>query len=136
MLIEAHPEPGAAEEWLRGLRKLSTQEAREELLKFIGVGRKVADCILLMSLDKVWDVNFYATCKTLIVVEKPEVVPVDTHVHQIAIKYYGLSASTKKTAMSPALYAIVNAKLAGIWGSYAGWAHTVRIYSEKQGTAY
>lgn len=41
-----------AEEWLQTLRQLSTDEAREELLKFVGVGRKVADCILLMSLDK------------------------------------------------------------------------------------
>jgi len=43
----------ASEIWLRQLRKTSTAEAREELLKFVGVGRKVADCILLMSLDKV-----------------------------------------------------------------------------------
>jgi N-glycosylase/DNA lyase len=32
---------------------MSTEDAREELLKFVGVGRKVADCVLLMSLDKV-----------------------------------------------------------------------------------
>jgi N-glycosylase/DNA lyase len=43
----------ASEIWLRQLRKSSTTDAREELLKFVGVGRKVADCILLMSLDKV-----------------------------------------------------------------------------------
>lgn len=43
----------APEIWLERLRKKTTEEAREELLKFIGVGRKVADCILLMSLDKV-----------------------------------------------------------------------------------
>ena len=42
-----------AEEWLMTLRQLSTAEARDELLKFMGVGRKVADCVLLMSLDKV-----------------------------------------------------------------------------------
>lgn len=41
------------EEWLAGLRQMSTEDAREELLKFVGVGRKVADCILLMSLNKV-----------------------------------------------------------------------------------
>lgn len=41
------------EEWLSGLRDISTEDAREELLKFVGVGRKVADCVLLMSLDKV-----------------------------------------------------------------------------------
>jgi len=43
----------ASEIWLQQLRKSSTADAREELLKFVGVGRKVADCILLMSLDKV-----------------------------------------------------------------------------------
>ena len=60
MLIEAHgsskpDEDGLepAERWLHALRSTSTSQAREELLKFMGVGRKVADCILLMSLDKV-----------------------------------------------------------------------------------
>jgi N-glycosylase/DNA lyase len=41
------------EEWLTGLREMSTEAAREELLRFVGVGRKVADCVLLMSLGKV-----------------------------------------------------------------------------------
>lgn len=53
MLVDAHPKPGEAEKWLMSLRDLDTQTARNELLKFMGVGRKVADCILLMSLDKV-----------------------------------------------------------------------------------
>ena len=41
------------ERWLQTLRDMSTTDARQELLKLMGVGRKVADCILLMSLDKV-----------------------------------------------------------------------------------
>jgi N-glycosylase/DNA lyase len=41
------------EKWLYTLRKMTTTDARQELLKLMGVGRKVADCILLMSLDKV-----------------------------------------------------------------------------------
>lgn len=60
MLVEAHGAsaslPGYAEPaelWLRTLREMSTADAREELLKFVGVGRKVADCVLLMSMDKV-----------------------------------------------------------------------------------
>ncbi|KAG1754599.1 DNA glycosylase [Suillus lakei] len=98
------------EEWLTGLRDLNTESAREELLKFVGVGRKVADCVLLMSLDK------------------REVIPVDTHVHQIAIKHYGLrtvGGSKGKGAMTPRIYDEVAAKLADIWGEYAGWAHSV-----------
>jgi len=60
MLVDAHGfniEPDtreASEKWLMHLRDLGTFDAREELLKFIGVGRKVADCVLLMSLDKVF----------------------------------------------------------------------------------
>ena len=42
-----------AEVWLASLRKEETAVAREELTKLMGVGRKVADCVLLMSLDKV-----------------------------------------------------------------------------------
>ena len=57
MLVGAHGGSTKGEEgpekWLETLRSMSTADAREELLKLMGVGRKVADCILLMSLDKV-----------------------------------------------------------------------------------
>ncbi|RDB20955.1 N-glycosylase/DNA lyase [Hypsizygus marmoreus] len=118
MLVETHGKSclvnevsEASEKWLTGLRSQSTADAREELLKFVGVGRKVADCVLLMSLDK------------------KEVVPVDTHVHQIATKYYGLKGTSasngKKVNMTPKLYEDVNTKLLSVWGDYAGWAHSV-----------
>jgi len=74
----------------------------------MGVGRKVADCILLMSLDK------------------PEVIPVDTHVLQIAMKHYGFrGGSGTKQAMSPKLYEAISEKFCNVWGEYAGWAHSV-----------
>jgi N-glycosylase/DNA lyase len=61
MLVDVHgvsaKEVDGPEKWLHSLRSTSTADAREELLKLMGVGRKVADCILLMSLDKV------RTCK-------------------------------------------------------------------------
>lgn len=60
MLVDSHGSPvkagvrsEPAEEWLHTLRTMNTADARSELLKLMGVGRKVADCILLMSLDKV-----------------------------------------------------------------------------------
>ncbi|MCR4431654.1 MAG: DNA glycosylase [Tepidanaerobacteraceae bacterium] len=37
---------------LYNLHELPTQEAREQLMRFPGVGRKVADCILLFSMRK------------------------------------------------------------------------------------
>ncbi|KIY43576.1 DNA glycosylase, partial [Fistulina hepatica ATCC 64428] len=108
---------------LMQLRQVATTEAREELLKFVGVGRKVADCILLMSLDK------------------KEVIPVDTHVYQIAIKHYGLKlkstskSSREKAPMTPKIYDEVSNKLSAVWGEYAGWAHSVLFTSDLRSFA-
>ncbi|RPD66368.1 DNA glycosylase [Lentinus tigrinus ALCF2SS1-7] len=124
MLVDAHgatvnPQTNLepSEEWLRTLRNMSTSDARTELLKLMGVGRKVADCILLMSLDK------------------REVIPVDTHVHQIAVKHYGLRGTAKAGTMSPKLYEEVNTKLAAVWGEYAGWAHSVLFTADLKSFA-
>ncbi|KAJ6547656.1 DNA glycosylase [Mycena capillaripes] len=113
MLVDTHGSGDLAEKFLASLRSASTEDARQELLQFVGVGRKVADCVLLMSLDK------------------KEVVPVDTHVHQIAIKHYGLRGSlSSKSAMTPKLYEEINTKLVAVWGDYAGWAHSVLFTSD------
>ena len=131
MLVEAHGTQisgsfEGSELWLRDLRHQSTPDARQELLKFMGVGRKVADCVLLMSLDKV---RIFLDGHSQIRVQRflqKEVVPVDTHVYQIAIKHYGMrGTSGKKAIVSPKLYEQVNAKFFSMWGEYAGWAHTV-----------
>jgi N-glycosylase/DNA lyase len=53
MLIEEHGNDENVFDFLDSLRTKSTEEAREQLLRFVGVGRKVADCVLLMGLDKV-----------------------------------------------------------------------------------
>ncbi|KAJ3907402.1 DNA glycosylase [Lentinula edodes] len=120
MLVETHgstvhprEQDEPSEQWLRTLRDMNTEDARAELLKFVGVGRKVADCVLLMSLGKT------------------DVVPVDTHVHQIAIKYYGMKASPKgKMNMTPKLYEELSTKFVQVWGGYAGWAHSVLFTSD------
>ncbi|GJE90882.1 8-oxoguanine DNA glycosylase [Phanerochaete sordida] len=124
MLVDAHGSPSVAgtrpepaEEWLSKLRAMTTADARIELLKLMGVGRKVADCVLLMSMDK------------------PEVVPVDTHVHDIAKKYYGVAGSKAKTNMTPQLYDMVNTKLVNVWGTYAGWAQSVLFTSDLKAFA-
>ena len=144
MLVERDIEPSSselsptfyagrepAEVWLTGLRKEQTVAARGELTKLMGVGRKVADCVLLMSLDKVrlvssaipWTVRINTVSNF-----QREVVPVDTHVHQIAHKHYGVkmpSAKGGKVPMTPKLYEEVATKLADVWGDYAGWAQSV-----------
>jgi N-glycosylase/DNA lyase len=125
MLLEQHGTDDKATNFLHSLRTKPTSEAREELLKFVGVGRKVADCVLLMSMDKVCEGKKPHSTVKLIVLQQ-EIVPVDTHVHQIAIKHYNLKGSSKqKQSMTPRLYEEVQTKLANVWGPWAGWAHTV-----------
>ncbi|KAG8700899.1 8-oxoguanine glycosylase ogg1 [Ceratobasidium sp. 394] len=115
MLCEKYESPTKT---LLDLRKLSTSEARERLLEFHGVGPKVADCILLMSLDKA------------------EVVPVDTHVQQIATKMYGLkSRAGQSKSMTPKLYSEIATKFTDAWGPYAGWAHSVLFTADLKSFA-
>ncbi|KAJ1310451.1 hypothetical protein OPQ81_007184 [Rhizoctonia solani] len=115
MLCEKHEDPMKT---LLELRQLSTSEARARLLEFHGVGPKVADCILLMSLDKT------------------EVVPVDTHVLQIATKMYGFRSQGKQPkTMNPRLYSEIAGKFTDTWGPYAGWAHSVLFTADLKSFA-
>ncbi|KAF5677976.1 n-glycosylase DNA lyase [Fusarium heterosporum] len=82
------------------------KEAHEQLLSLKGVGPKVADCVCLMGLG--WG----------------EAVPVDTHVWQIAQRDYKFGKSKIKT-LNKATYDAVGDHFRDLWGSYAGWAHSV-----------
>ncbi len=55
---------------LQEIRELPYIKAKEELLKFFGVGEKVADCICLFALHKM------------------EAFPVDTHINQALTRHY------------------------------------------------
>ncbi|GAA5942726.1 hypothetical protein JCM3775_005028 [Rhodotorula graminis] len=86
-------------------------DARAKLVDFKGVGRKVADCVLLFGLG--WT----------------ETVPVDTHVFQIAIRDYQFP-STRTTALTPLLHDRVSTFLADRWGPHAGWAQQVLFFAD------
>lgn len=90
------------EDHLLSLRSADTEEVINSLLEFSGVGPKVADCVALMSL------------------KKHGIVPIDTHMYQIASRDYRL-----KVTQGARGYKDVQSKLKGIWGEYAGWAHSV-----------
>jgi len=94
------------------------RDAHEELLVLQGVGPKVADCVCLFGLG--WG----------------EVVPVDTHVWQIAVRDYKFGKG-KQTSLTKATYDAVANKFRALWGNEAGWAHSVlftadlRTFSER-----
>lgn len=133
MLVDLHGSDRAAgdlqepaEKWLLTLRDMETAVARQELLKFVGVGRKVADCIGNAFSSRNLSPTYMGRL-ALMALDKHEVIPVDTHVQQIAVKHYKLKGIKAKTAMSPKLYEEVATRLTAVWGEYAGWAHSVRL---------
>ncbi|XP_028265667.1 N-glycosylase/DNA lyase isoform X2 [Parambassis ranga] len=94
-------------QWLEGLRKAPYLEARDALRTLPGVGTKVADCVCLMSLDK------------------PEAVPIDTHVWQIAKRDYKYAAGSGQKSITDKLHRDIGDFFRKLWGPYAGWAQSV-----------
>jgi len=92
--------------WLYTLRETPYKEAHSALCELPGVGAKVADCVCLMSLDKT------------------EAVPVDTHMWQIAQRDY-LPHLKKYKTLTDKIYQEIGDHFRGIYGDYAGWAHSV-----------
>jgi len=86
-----------------------SHETRTELMKLSGVGKKVADCISLFSMAKT------------------EPIPVDTHVYQIACKLYKMKGldPNKSNSVSDKKYKEIANFFQTLFGSHAGWAHSV-----------
>jgi len=101
-------EKKGGEDWLMKLRQKSLTEVQAELITLYGVGRKVADCVALFSLDKL------------------DAVPIDTHVWQIACRDYAslLPALTNKS-LNKRVYTQVGDFFRGRFGALAGWAQSV-----------
>ena len=103
----------ASHAWLTGLRSpdLTRGAVAQELLAFTGVGQKVADCVALFSLDR------------------RDVVPVDTHVWQIACRDYEPTLREAKS-LTPAVYERVGDLFRTRFGAEAGWAHSLLFAAE------
>lgn len=101
-MVHSHPDKLG---YLLSLREKPYREAHGALLQFAGVGPKVADCVCLMSLDK------------------HSVVPVDTHVWQIAQRDYQFARNFK--TLNKVAYQQVGEYFQNLWGTHAGWAHSV-----------
>lgn len=95
------------EEWLAKHRNISHYEIRKELMKLKGIGRKVADCICLFSMD----------CH--------QAVPVDTHVFQLAKRLGYIAKERDKKSMNDTLYNKIADCYFKKFGKYAGWAQQV-----------
>lgn len=94
------------------LRTKDYDTAHEFLLQLTGVGPKVADCICLMALDK------------------HDIVPVDTHVYQIAIRDYKFKGKKDLKTMNKKTYHDIRLFFKEIFGEFAGWAQSVLFTSD------
>ncbi|MGC8710001.1 MAG: DNA-3-methyladenine glycosylase family protein [Candidatus Micrarchaeia archaeon] len=96
----------AAHEFVEGsfdrLNSMGYEEAKETLMKYSGIGDKVADCILLMGYKKL------------------EAFPIDTWVERILEKEYG--SEMEKTKNGNIAIREMHRFAMSKWNSYAGYA--------------
>ncbi|NLV06366.1 8-oxoguanine DNA glycosylase [Haloarcula rubripromontorii] len=97
---EAHPEEAVG---------LSYEDARESLTRFVGVGDKVADCVLLFSLDYL------------------EAVPLDTWIRTTIEEYYPECERGNYADTSRAIRAALG-------GEYAGYTQTYLFHYLRTGS--
>lgn len=104
--------PEISMELLMSMRLKSDDDAREFLLQLTGVGPKVADCICLMALDK------------------HDVVPVDTHVYQMAVRDFKFRGKRDPKSLNKQAYDDIRNHFKQLFGPYAGWAQSVLFASD------
>jgi N-glycosylase/DNA lyase len=96
------------------LKKMNYNDAKEEICKIPGVGNKVADCVMLFSLDKL------------------ESVPLDRWIVKILSKYYNDKFEIKTKTITPKQYDVLHQKIIKYFGPYAGYSQQFLFKSERE----
>ena len=96
------------------LKKQRYYDARDDLCEVFGIGKKVADCILLFSLDKL------------------EAVPLDRWVLRILQKYYSKEFEIKTKSITEKTYDELHEKIIGYFGEYGGYAQQFLFKNERE----
>lgn len=99
--------------WLATLRDTPLAEVEQALMEFPGIGRKIADCIALFSLDA------------------DSAIPVDTHIWRIARTHY--LPELQDASLTPAHYEQVVGAFQRRFGPHAGWAQQILFYRQAVG---
>jgi len=95
------------------LKKLDYQEARDSLCQVFGIGKKVADCILLFSLNKL------------------EAAPLDRWVLRILEKYYSKEFQITTKTITEKTYDDLHDKIVDHFGKYAGYGQQFLFKNER-----
>ena len=96
------------------LKKCNYLDAKKEICKIPGVGNKVADCILLFSLNKL------------------ESFPLDRWMIRILEKYYSDKFQLETKSITEKQYEILHEKIINHFGPYAGYAQQFLFKMERE----
>ena len=95
------------------LKKMKYEQAREVLLKLPGIGDKVADCVMLFSLEKL------------------DSFPLDTWMLKILQKYYSNNICIDKKSISEKRYEDIHQNVLEHFGKYAGYSQQFLYKMER-----
>jgi len=96
------------------LEKCNYQKAKKNICLIPGVGNKVADCILLFSLNKL------------------EAFPLDTWMIKILEKYYSNEFKIETKTITQKQYEILHEKIVNYFGPYCGYAQQFLFKMERE----
>jgi N-glycosylase/DNA lyase len=96
------------------LKKSNYQNAKKEICEIPGVGNKVADCVLLFSLNKL------------------ESFPLDRWMIRILEKYYSNRFQIETKTITEKQYEILHEKIVNHFGPYAGYAQQFLFKMERE----
>ncbi len=87
------------------LKHTNYNNAKKELMDVLGIGQKVADCILLFSL------------------EKTDSFPIDVWIARTIMKYYShMFEELESEKITPKVYKKISSRMREYFGAYAGYA--------------
>jgi len=95
------------------LKKTDYQTAKESLVKIPGIGNKVADCIMLYSLEKL------------------EAFPLDVWMSKILEKYYSDKFDIDTKTITAKKYDMIHQRAIDYFGSHAGYAQQFLFKMER-----
>ena len=96
------------------LKKSNYQDAKKEICLIPGVGNKVADCVLLFSLNKL------------------EAFPLDRWIIRILEKYYSDKFQLETKTITEKQYSIIHEKILNHFGPFAGYAQQFLFKMERE----
>ena len=96
------------------LKKTNYQNAKDILLQVYGIGNKVADCVLLFSLEKL------------------EAFPLDRWVLRILEKYYTKKFQLDGKSLTEKKYEQIHKQIVNYFGPYAGYSQQFLFKMERE----